>query len=187
MGGRAGKRGQQVEAVAEAFLLEPLAPFPGTAVHDRVADYGLEILSTNWDDYHANRAVCTPAGLDPAVLDAQAEKWEQRLHLYLEDIRRKMDRGAASPEEEAQILNMERTVIIYELMMGDVLRQTNLNTNKAASEEDQLGELARQAAAKLPAFTPAQVTDALQEAQRREGLRRVGTNGQRHWEWVDYL
>ncbi len=185
MDGRAGKRGQQVEAVAEAFHL--LAPFPGTAVHDRVADYGLEILCANWDDYHANRAVCTPAGLDPAILDAQAEKWEQRLHVYLKDIRRKMDRGTALPEEEAQILNMERTVIIYELMMGDVLRQTNLNTNKAASEEDQLGELARQAAAKLPAFTPDQIADALQEAQRREGLRQIRRGDFIQWEWVDYL
>ncbi|MDJ0876525.1 MAG: radical SAM protein [Desulfobacterales bacterium] len=179
--------GQRLEREGLCYGFHLLAPFPGTAVHDRVADYGLEILSTNWDDYHANRAVCTPAGLDPAVLDAQAEEWEQRLHLYLEDIRRKMDRGAASPEEEAQILNMERTVIIYELMMGDVLRQTNLNTNKAASEEDLLGELARQAAAKLPAFTPAQIADALQEAQRREGLRQIRRGDFIQWEWVDYL
>ncbi len=179
--------GQRLEQEGLCYGFHLLAPFPGTAVHDRAADYGLEILSANWDDYHANRAVCTPEGLDPAVLDAQAEKWEQRLHIYLEDIRRKMDRGAALPEEEAQILNMERTVIIYEMMMADVLNKVTLEAGQGAMKKDPIRQLSRLAAAELQAFTPDQIAEALLEADRRQGLQRVKQNGHVRWEWVDYL
>ena len=179
--------GERLEQEGLCYGFHLLAPFPGTAVYDRAADYGLEILSANWDDYHANRAVSVPAGLDPARLDAQAEKWEQRLHVYLEDIRRKMDRGTATPDEEAQIVNMERTVIIYELMMGEVLQRIKLANGDAAAAGNELNRLARHAAAELPAFTPAQIADALLEAHRRQGLQRVKQNGHTCWEWIDYL
>ncbi len=179
--------GERLEQEGLCYGFHLLAPFPGTAVYDRAADYGLEILSANWDDYHANRAVCAPDGLDPAVLDAQAEKWEQRLQVYLEDIRCKMDGGTATPEEREQIRNMERTVILYELMMGDVLNGLTLSADERAPEEDQLHQIARQSAAHLPAFTPDQVADALLEARRRKGLRQVRANGHTRWEWVDYL
>ncbi len=179
--------GARLEQEGLCYGFHLLAPFPGTAVHDRAADYGLVILSTNWDDYHANRAVCAPDGLDPAVLDEQAEKWEQRLQVYLEDIRCKMDGGTATPEEREQIRNMERTVILYELMMGEVLNGQTLRADERASEADQLHQIARQSAARLPAFTPDQVADALLEARRRKGLRQVRANGHTRWEWVDYL
>jgi hypothetical protein len=177
----------QLEQEGLCYGFHLLAPFPGTEVRNRTADYGLRILSANWDDYHANRAVCTPAGLDPAELDALAAKWERRLQVYLEDIRRKMDRGAATPEERGQILNMERTVILYELMMGGVLEGLRLQSASAVPEEDQLRLIARQAAGHLPAYTPEQIADALLAADRRQGLRRVRSNGHEHWEWVDYL
>ena len=177
----------QLEQEGLCYGFHLLAPFPGTEVRARTADYGLRILSANWDDYHANRAVCTPAGLDPAELDALAAKWERRLQVYLEDIRRKMDRGAATPEERGQILNMERTVILYELMMGGVLEGLRLQSAGAVTEEDQLRLIARQAAGHLPAYTPEQIADALLAADRRQGLRRIRSNGHEHWEWVDYL
>ncbi len=178
---------ERLEQEGLCYGFHLLAPFPGTEVHTRAADYGLTILSTNWDDYHANRAVCTPEGLDPDRLDAQAEKWEQRLHGYLENIRRKMDGGTATPEEREQVLNMERTVILYELMMAEVLNGIELKTAAAAPEEDQLRQIARHAAEHLHAFTPDQVADALHEAHRRRGLQRVSANGHIRWEWIDYL
>jgi hypothetical protein len=98
-----------------------------------------------------------------------------------------MDRGAATPEERGQILNMERTVILYELMMGGVLEGLRRQSAGAVPEEDQLRLIARQAAGHLPAYTPEQIADALLAADRRQGLRRIRSNGHDHWEWVDYL
>ncbi len=178
---------ERLEQEGLCYGFHLLAPFPGTEVHTRAADYGLTILSTNWDDYHANRAVCTPEDLAPDRLDAQVEKWEQRLHGYLENIRRKMDGGTATPEEREQVLNMERTVILYELMMAEVLNGIELKTAAAAPEEDQLRQIARQAAEHLPAFTLDQVADALHEAHRRRGLQRVRLDGHIRWDWIDYL
>ncbi|MDJ0856875.1 MAG: radical SAM protein, partial [Desulfobacterales bacterium] len=179
--------GEQLEAAGLCYGFHLLAPFPGTEVHARTADYGLEILSQNWDDYHANRAVCTPGDMDPGRLNAVAEAWEERLSKYLADIRGKLDRGAATPEEEAQIVNMERTVILYDLMMGDVLNKITLDSGEGTTKKDQLRQLARLAAAELPAYTPAQIADALLEADRRQGLQPVKLNGHRRWEWIDTL
>ena len=179
--------GERLEREGLCYGFHLLAPFPGTEVRARAADYGLAILSVNWDDYHANRAVCTPAGMTPDKLNAVAEAWEERLNTYLTDIRFKMDRGTATPEESAQIINMECTVMLYELMMGDVLRRIALENGETASAENELRQIATQAAAELPAFTPAQIAEALMEAHRREGLQRVEQNGHVRWEWVDYL
>jgi radical SAM superfamily enzyme YgiQ (UPF0313 family) len=179
--------GEQLEKEGLCYGFHLLAPFPGTEVHDRSADYDLTILSRDWNDYHANRAVCTPGGMDSRQLDAVAEGWEERLKVYLEDIRRKMDRGTATPDESAQVVNMERTVILYELMMGDVLNKIALDNAGSQSEKSQLEKLAQLAAAELSAFKPEQIADALREASRRQGLQRIAQNGRARWAWVDYL
>ncbi len=179
--------GERLEKEGLCYGFHLLAPFPGTEVHARAADYGLEILSANWDDYHANRAVCAPEGLDPARLDAQVQRWERRLHVYLEDIRRKIAGGTATPEERGQIVNMERTVILYEMMMGDVLAKAAPAGREAASETEAFVQLAEQAVKAIPDFTPDQIADALQEARRRKGLRQIRRGEFIQWEWVDYL
>jgi radical SAM superfamily enzyme YgiQ (UPF0313 family) len=179
--------GEQLEKEGLCYGFHLLAPFPGTEVQARAADYGLTILSQDWDDYHANRAVCAPRGMDAWRLNAVAEGWEARLKVYLDDIRRKMDRGTATPEERSQIVNMERTVIIYELMMGGTLAKLPLSGGETASESEELVQLAAQAAPALPDFTPDQIADALQEARRRKGLQRIAQNGCVRWAWVDYL
>lgn len=125
--------------------------------------------------------------MEARQLDAVAEGWEQRLKAYLEDIRRKMDRRTATPDESAQVVNMERTVILYELMMGDVLNKIAWDNTGSRSEENQLKKLAQLAAAELPAFKPDQIADALREASRRQGLQRIDQNGTVRWAWVDYL
>jgi radical SAM superfamily enzyme YgiQ (UPF0313 family) len=179
--------GKRLEKEGLCYGYHLLAPFPGTEVHSRAGAYGLKILTENWDDFHANRAVCSPRGIAPDQLDAVAGAWEKRLHVHLEDIRSKMNRGIATPEEQAQIINMERTAILYELMMADVLNKITLAAGIAASKENQLEQLARQAASELPAFTPDQIADALLEARRRHGLQCEELNGFIRWTWVDDL
>jgi hypothetical protein len=70
-----------------------LAPFPGTAIGDDPDAFGLKVLSRHWPDYHANRAICLPAGMDPSRLDAIAEEWQTRFLDYLDDIQNRMRSG----------------------------------------------------------------------------------------------
>jgi hypothetical protein len=166
-------------------------PFPGTAIAEDPEAFGLQVLSRHWPDYHANRAICLPHGMDPSQLNAIADGWQARFLDYLADIQKRMQTGAASDEEAAQIHNMNRTAILYEMMMAETLEKIDPFGNAGGSPdlpEAAIDDLARRAARRLPNWTQVTIHDALQHAWNRDGLRIETTpDGQRSWRWVDYL
>ena len=64
--------------------LHILAPFPGTEVRERAADYGLEILTDDWRKYDANHVVACTEGAPPAVIQEVADTYEQTMQRYLD-------------------------------------------------------------------------------------------------------
>jgi radical SAM superfamily enzyme YgiQ (UPF0313 family) len=60
-----------------------LAPFPGTEVRDRAAEYGLEILNSDWREYDANHVVTRTPGADPAAIQAVADEYEETIERYV--------------------------------------------------------------------------------------------------------
>jgi radical SAM superfamily enzyme YgiQ (UPF0313 family) len=169
-----------------------LAPFPGTAVGDDPESFGLRILSRHWPDYHANRAVCEPAGIGHARLDAVAKDWENRLKAYLDDIGRRIRSGEATEDERGQIRNMERTVILHELMMRNALGKIDGNRDDPEEwpppQPDAIRTLSRRVAHGLPEWPEDKIQDALRHAVALDGLRCETTSaGRTAWRWVDYL
>ena len=168
-----------------------LAPFPGTAIGDDPASFGLQVLSRHWPDYHANRAICLPQGMDPARLDAIADGWQARFLDYLADIQKRMPSGNASGDEAALIHNMNRTAILYDMMMAEVLEKLAPSAGKeeAAGDEAQaLDALSDQVAGRMPNWSRDVIRDALGHARQRDGLRPETTQeGKTTWRWVDYL
>jgi len=168
-----------------------LAPFPGTAIGDAPESFGLQVLSRHWPDYHANRAICLPKGMDPARLDAIAEDWQTRFLDHLADIQNRMPSGAASEDETALIHNMNRTAILYEMMMGEVLEKFAPLAGEegtAGGDAQHLDALSDQVFGRMPNWSRDAIRDALGHARQREGLRRESTaDGTTVWRWVDYL
>jgi anaerobic magnesium-protoporphyrin IX monomethyl ester cyclase len=168
-----------------------LAPFPGTAIGDAPDTFGLQVLSRHWPDYHANRAICLPHGMDPAQLDAIAEGWQARFLDYLADIQRRMPNGAASEEEAAMIHNMNRTAILYEMMMAGTLEKLGPCAGGGMLREPDgaaVDDLARRVRPLLPNWAHDTIHDALRHAHAREGLRlERAPDGKPAWRWVDYL
>ena len=168
-----------------------LAPFPGTAIGDDPEAFGLQVLSRHWPDYHANRAICLPHGMDPAGLDAIAEEWQTRFLDYLADIQKRMPTGNASEEEAALIHNMNRTAILYDMMMAEVLEKLAPTADGEGAVGDDgkaLDALSQRAARRMPNWSREAIRDALGHAWQRDGLRRESTReGQTMWRWVDYL
>ena len=162
-----------------------LAPFPGTAIGDDPDAFGLKVLSRHWPDYHANRAICLPAGLDPSRLDAIAEEWQTRFLDHLVDIQNRMQSGDASEDEAAQIHNMNRTAILYDMMMNETLEKIDPFDDAG---EGGMDDLARRVAPLLPNWPYETIGDALQQARERDGLRKVRMpDGKTAWRWVDAL
>jgi radical SAM superfamily enzyme YgiQ (UPF0313 family) len=164
-----------------------LTPFPGTAVGDDPEAFGLRVLSRHWPDYHANRAVCATRGIGREELDAVAEDWERRFKDHLDDIGRRMACGQASEDERQQIRNMERTVILHQLMLREALEKRGPVPEGASHRADILA-LSRHVADDLPDWPEDKIQDALRHALARKGLRcESAPDGRSVWRWVDHL
>lgn len=113
--------GRRLKALGLLYGFHLLAPFPGTEVRDRSEALGLRILTDDWSQYHANRAVVETPAVTREMLDAVAIEWETGYNRYLGEIRERMQRGTATADEAYQLTNLERIVAVYDLMMGRVI------------------------------------------------------------------
>ena len=96
-----------------------------------------------------------------------------------------MPSGDASEEEAAQIHNMNRTAILYEMMMTETLEKIDPFDDAG---EACLDDLARRVAPLLPNWPQDTICDALQQARERDGLRLERAPDEKMaWRWVDFL
>jgi radical SAM superfamily enzyme YgiQ (UPF0313 family) len=98
-----------------------LAPFPGTEVRERAAEYGLEILTNDWKRYDANHVVtCTP-GADAATLQAVADEYEETMSRYLRYQDHLHAEGRLSGYELKSYLRRRRQTFLWKLLLEDVI------------------------------------------------------------------
>jgi radical SAM superfamily enzyme YgiQ (UPF0313 family) len=60
-----------------------LSPFPGTDVRRKAAEYGIEILHSDWREYDANHVVSQTKGASAAAVQAVADEYDQLMERYL--------------------------------------------------------------------------------------------------------
>ena len=140
--------GEKLKSMGVSHGFHLLAPFPGTAVREENEAYGLKILTDDWDQYHANRAIVETAAVSREMLDRVVIKWEEEFDSYLGYIKERMEAGQAGEEEAWPLINLERIVIIYDLMMERVIEEMGcwpLNNGRSGAPavfEDLLKRLA---------------------------------------------
>jgi len=182
--------GEQLEALGVAYGFHLLAPFPGTEVRDRCADYEIRITTNDWRRYHANQAIVENRGIQAEVLDEVASGWMRRFDLWLGDVADRMKRDAAAPDEIAQVVNLKRTVLIYELMMNRLVEQYGCLPRKAGylAEADRLAQLAASLSAHVK-NPQAEIVDALKYTLDQGTLVWESTDGDDGvcLRWVNYL
>jgi radical SAM superfamily enzyme YgiQ (UPF0313 family) len=163
-----------------------LAPFPGTEVRERSAELGLRILTSDWSNYHANRAVVETATVNQQMLDEIAVEWEDRFNRYLGDIKERMQQGRASAEEAHQVTNLERIVCVYDLMMNRTIEQVGewMPGNGAAAPD--VRHLIERVQAAVGGNLD-RIRDALTAAARQNNLICEHGHDRIRWRWRDYL
>jgi hypothetical protein len=165
-----------------------LAPFPGTEIREKSDQFGLHILSNDWSQYHANRAIVETPTVSRKMLDEIVIDWQNEYHAYLADIRERMQRGEASPAESWQLTNLERIVLVYDLMMKGVVEKYGSWPEPDCFESDEA--LLNQLAGRIMHTTDCNketLADTLLYALQQGDLMRVRKNGRIRWKWVDYL
>ncbi len=98
-----------------------LAPFPGTEVRERAADYGLEILSSDWTKYDANHVVTRTPGAAPDVIQQVSDEYEATIERYVKYQDHLYRTGQLSGYELKMYLRRHRQSLLWKLLLDDVV------------------------------------------------------------------
>jgi len=98
-----------------------LAPFPGTEVRERAAEYGLEILSNDWTEYDANHVVSRTSGADPDSIRAVSEAYETTIERYVAYQDALFANGQLSGYELKTYQRRRRQELLWKLLLDEVV------------------------------------------------------------------
>jgi hypothetical protein len=175
-----------MEGIGLSYGFHLLAPFPGTEVREQNNKYDLQILTDDWSRYHANRSVVATASVDSNVLDDIVIDWETRFKADVDKIGERIKAGKASKEETEMIASLERMVILYDIMMGDLI-ETNGAWNAGTdglSPEEAIDILAG-TIEKACDHPKDKILTSLDYVVKQGILVYKNTNKRVQWEWVD--
>jgi len=122
------------------------------------------------------------------MLDDIVIEWEEKFDEWLGDIKRRMGTGEVTEEETAVLANLEHTVLIYDLMMGEVIEEKGFwrNNGKPVSAGDVFKTLVNRVAGSTD-YTRKQVAETLSLAVEKGNLTWSEEKEIIRWEWVDFL
>ena len=180
--------GKKMKHLGLAFGFHLLAPFPGTEIREYCDQYGIHILTDDWSQYHANRAIVETPEVNRQMLDKIVIEWENEYNQLLADIKQRMHKKEASDEEAQQVINLERIVLIYDLMMKNEVERRGFWSHEGhpVSSEDSLKKLADRISPSFNA-TPEMLYTTLGHALEEGNLTYTDKNGNLRWQWVNLL
>ncbi len=97
------------------YGLHVLAPFPGTEVREKAEEYGLQILTSDWSKYDANRPVTRTEGCSPEDVISLLHRYYMGLRLTQDDLTG-VNTGQAEIEKEKR-----KPPLAWALLKGDVI------------------------------------------------------------------
>ena len=180
--------GAKLKRMGIGFGYHLLAPFPGTTVREKSKELGIRILTDDWAQYHANRAVAETEFVTKSMLDAIVVDWEQKYLKLLGEIEAEIKADSADKERASILLNLERTVLLYEWMMDRIIETHGVvddNINNG-SKDDAFKNLVSKIES-LTVHPHEKIYRALNHTVSQGDLIYAGESSQRRWRWVDYF
>jgi len=164
-----------------------LAPFPGTLVREESGKYGIKILSSDWSDYHANRAIVETPDVSQNMMNAIVMEWEDDFNRQLGRIADRIKSGEASESEAYTLINLERTVLLYDLMMNQILETDGKIPagDRSVNSDQAVQDLVVRILPKLKNTTKEKLTDTVLHALNRNYIHYSSTNETIQWDWTN--
>jgi len=104
-------------------------------VRDKKEEYGMRILTSDWDQYDANRSVADTGAISHQQIDSIVNEFNDGIVRYVKDIQKKLDNGESLPEDERTLYqNIRSFEITRDIIMNRVIEQFNEMTNGAPDE-----------------------------------------------------
>ncbi len=179
---------KKLKDMGVAFGFHLLAPFPGTEVRERADELGIKILTNDWSQYHANKAITETNSVSKAILDNIVKEWESDFHKWLGEISDRIDKGIATNDEKEQYEKLEHAAILYELMMDSTIEKLGRWTKGSLplSHDELLSDLSNRVNG-ATRHSPDSLYRALLRAYKRNEIAFITHGGDIHCTWVDYL
>jgi radical SAM superfamily enzyme YgiQ (UPF0313 family) len=98
-----------------------LSPFPGTEVREKAAEYGLEILNSDWTKYDANHVVSRTPGASPEAIQAVSDAYEDTIERYVEYQKHLVATGQLSGYELKTYRRRKRQSLLWKLLLDEVV------------------------------------------------------------------
>jgi anaerobic magnesium-protoporphyrin IX monomethyl ester cyclase len=149
-----------------------LAPFPGTEVREKAEDYGLEILTSDWAKYDANRPVSRTSGASPEDITAALHRYYRGLRILPDDI----EGGEVEHGELAKA--QRRSPLAWALVSGDVIENLGGIERKDGPAADLADRITR-----LIPYPPQQIKENIQSWTELGLLKYDVVDGRLVWRW----
>ena len=174
----------QQEGLAYGFHI--LAPFPGTEVREKNDALGIRILTDDWSKYDANRAVVETVAVNRRALNAVVVDWENKYNQYLAHINKRIQNGNATADETKQLKDLEKAVMIYELMMKNMIEENgslSLSDNDSKMNAEMGLGVLMDRITRSSDMDPNKLKVTLQQVVENGNLKLNHKDGQLRWEW----
>ena len=179
---------QRLKGLGLGYGFHLLAPFPGTEVREKSEQYEIKILTDDWSQYHANRAIVETLTVNRQMMDDIVIAWEDEYNQLLADIKKRIPLKKATPAEIQELENLERIVMIYDLMIKGVIEEkgTWQNANLPTSRTDALAGLVRRIGENAEIDKEA-LAATLRDAVARGHLCFREEGGHVQWAWTNFI
>lgn len=95
------------KALSPSYGYHILAPFPGTEVREKAAEFGMRILTSDWDLYDANRSVAESVTMPADKVDRVVNEFNGGIRRYVDRVIDKYEKGDdLAPDERSMINNI---------------------------------------------------------------------------------
>ena len=111
-----------------------LAPFPGSELRERAAEYGLEILTNDWRLYDANHVVSRTPGAEPASVQALADAYDETMERYVRYQGHLFTTGQLTGYERKEYLRRRRQSLLWKLLLDETIESLPPFRGEAVSQ-----------------------------------------------------
>lgn len=125
-----------------------LAPLPGTPVRDNVKAYDVNILSTDWNDYDANKAIVSTSSLSADDMNAFVAEFDEACNDIFAANEQAYKTGEGTPDQIASYENKVRMEYTYKMLSENLMERfsQNLVIQPGTTIEDELALSLKQGA-----------------------------------------
>ncbi len=111
-------------SLCNSYGFHILAPFPGTEVREKADEYGIRILSSDWDRYDANQSVCESIYLPHQEVDRIVNEFNGGIQSLIRNILKRSDEGEeVTPENRDMVNNIKSYDFSNRLITGELVER----------------------------------------------------------------